>query len=432
MAHPIQHPVFRPRLGALVACSLATATPALGAQAATDTVRLTLDGARALAYRANPDLLAVRREVAVARGDQRQASLLLPSNPEIEFLSEGRSGNGPEAVLTQQVEVFGQQLARRSAGRAGVTRASAGAANAARLVLGNADRQFYRLVAANRRASLAGNVLALNQRLADVVSRQLAAGEVSRLEYNLTIVELGRSRARALGVERERAEVAAEFARFLALPQGTPLVLLADSLDLAPGEPLIFDTDSLTALAIARRPDLTEREASVRQARASASVASREGLPSVSLRLLSERNSSGSGQAIRPGIGLTIPVFNRNRGTVQALRAVEARAELERSALEARIRADVARVARAYTSAATELRVLETAVLPAARENGRLLETAYREGKVGLPELLLIRNQVIDAELDYWTVWLAARQSRADLAETTGTNLPANALGALP
>ena len=51
-----------------------------------------------------------------------------------------------------------------------------------------------------------------------------------------------------------------------------------------------------------------------------------------------------------------------------------------------------------------------------------LLEIAYREGEVGLPVLLLIRNQVIDAELDYWAAWLAEREAAATLAEATALN----------
>jgi outer membrane protein TolC len=67
--------------------------------------------------------------------------------------------------------------------------------------------------------------------------------------------------------------------------------------------------------------------------------------------------------------------------------------------------------------------VLEATVLPPARQNRELVEIAYREGKVGLPELLLIRNQAIDAELDYWTAWLTERQTLSSLAEATGINL---------
>jgi outer membrane protein TolC len=67
--------------------------------------------------------------------------------------------------------------------------------------------------------------------------------------------------------------------------------------------------------------------------------------------------------------------------------------------------------------------VVENIVLDNARENRRVLEIAYNVGKVGLPVLLLIRNQVIDAELEFWEAWLARGEAAAALAAATGENI---------
>ena len=395
----------------------------VAAQASRDTLHLTLADARGLAFRTNPDLTASRLDVEVARGEFRQASVLFRSNPTLEYYADARSGNGPEGLIAQEVEIFGQRGARRGAGRAGIARAAAGVQNTARLTLGETDRLFYRLIAAGRRRDLAAEVFGLNQRLTDVVQRQLDAGKVSRLEFNLATVELGRSQARALAAGRERDQVALDLARFLGVPPGTYVVPVPDSTVPLPRDTLRLDLDSLTALALARRPDLAEREAAARQAAAAAAAASREGLPNLSLRLLSEERADGAGQALRPGVGVSVPLFNRNRGTVQSQRALARQAGLQLTGLERRVQSEVARAVRGYENATAEVAVLESAVLPAARENRRLLETAYREGKVGLPVLLLIRNQVIDAELEYWAAWLAAREALTDLSETTAANL---------
>ena len=88
------------------------------------------------------------------------------------------------------------------------------------------------------------------------------------------------------------------------------------------------------------------------------------------------------------------------------------------------VRAEVASELAAYQAAAEQVEILETTVLIPARQNRQLLETAYREGKVGLSVLLLIRNQVIDAELEYWEAWLAEREALANLREATGVNYP--------
>jgi cobalt-zinc-cadmium efflux system outer membrane protein len=432
------------------------AIPVLPAQAqvvGADTVRLSWPEARALVLRQNPELVAAQLDTAVARGELRQAGLLVRFNPEAELLGAG-GGNGSEVGVSQELEIFNQQGARRAVGRAGLARARAGVANASRLALGEVERAFYRLVAATRRSALANEVLGLNRRLADVANKQLGEGEISRLEYNLATVELGRSRARALGAERERVGGNLELGRLLGMPASTVLVPVADSLavpawtdstaavsltDHAPGAvaaasgALAPDSapaqDSLITLALAQRPDLAERAAAIRQADAQATVAGREAWPNLVLRGSSEREA-GESRAFRPGVGLTLPLFNRNRGEVEARRAEAQQAALERAALTIQVRAEVAGAVAAYHAAAAEVRVLEATVLGPARQNRQLLETAYREGKIGLPELLLIRNQAIEAELDYWTAWLAAREASATLAEATGQNLASPAAGA--
>ena len=405
------------------------------ARAARDTVRLTLAMVRTRALAANPELVAVRLDTAIARGELRQASVLLPFNPTAEVVAAG-GGKGAEPAVSQEIELFGQRGVRRSAAGAGMDRARATIANATRRTLGDVDRSFYRLVAATQRAELATDVLTLNQRLADAAARQLAAGEISRLDYNLAVVELGRSRSRALAARRERETGAVEFRRLVGLPAATPIEPVLDSTQHPPAlgdsvrvvaaaaseDTVALDADSLVALALQRRPDLAERAAAVQQARAQASLARREALPNLVVRGASERDP-GSRRTFRPGIGLTLPVFNLNRGEVQARRAAATQAALERAALVSQVRADVASTLTAYRAAVEEVDVLERTVLAPARQNRRLLETAYREGEIGLPVLLLIRNQVTDAELQYWEAWLAEREAFATLAEVTGQNL---------
>lgn len=431
--------------------SLATGlTRPLPAQAVQpDTLRLSLPDARAEALRQNPDLLAARLDTAVASGQLRQAGLLLRFNPTTDVLSAG-GGSGVEVGISQELELFNQQGARRAAGRAGLEGAEAAVANVSRLAMGEVDRAFYRLLAAVRRSALADEVLGLNRRLAEVAGRQLREGEISRLDYNLATIELGRSRARALGARRERDQGNIDLGRLLGLRPGVVILPVADtsapgiSADSSAVSPDAIDTtlavpraaaapleavDSLTELALAQRPDLAERTAAIRQAEAQATAARRKALPNLVVRGTSQREA-GEARAFRPGIGLALPLFNRNQGEVEARLAAAQQAALERAALTTRVRAEVASAVTAYQTAKAEVAVFEATVLVPARQNRQLSETAYREGQIDLPELLLIRNQAVAAELDYWDAWLAAREAEATLAEAIGENLPKPDAGA--
>lgn len=414
---------------------------AIGAQvrdrsARSDTLRLTLADARARAVRANPELLAARLDTAVARGQLRQARLIR-FNPTADVVARP-SGDELEASLSQEIEVFGQRGTRIAVGRAGLEGAEAGVVNAMRLIVGQADRTFYQLASAAQRSKLSEEVLALNTRLADVAGRQLREGEISRLDYNLAVVELGRARARALATRREQQRAAIELVRLLGLPRGTAVAAIPDSLPVLaadtghavprPGVPSmdtarLVDVDALTEHALRRRPDLMERAAALRQTRAQLSLARREALPNPVVRGVVEQPTTGGPRTLRPGIGLTLPFLNRNQGERQALRAAARQAELDQAALTATVRAEIASAVTSYETAATEVEVLQATVMAPARQNRQLGEVAYREGKIGLPVLLLIQNQAVDAELDFWAAWLAAREALANLAEATAQNL---------
>ena len=389
----------------------------VSAQGPGDTLRLVLAEARTRAFRANPDLAAAFVDTAVARGQLRQAGLLA-FNPIVDVLGRP-SGDQLEAGVSQEIEIFGQRARRRAAARAGLDRSRASAQNAFRLIVADVDRAFFALAAAEQRTLLSRDVLEINTRLADVSARQLKEGEISRIDYNLAVVELGRARARAAVAAREETAAAIELGRLTGIPLGTPIAAIADTAAIGA---LVVDVDSVVRRAVERRPDLLERSAAAVQASAELSATTRQALPNPVLRAVVEQPTKGGPSTLRPGIGFTLPFLNRRQGDREALRAAVRRADLERAATSATIRAEVAKAVAAYRSASTELAALEAAVLIPARQNRQLAEVAHREGKIGVPVLLIVQNQAIDAELEYWNAWLALRFALTDLAAVTADN----------
>ncbi|MEO7682751.1 MAG: TolC family protein [Gemmatimonadaceae bacterium] len=405
-------------------------------QRSRDSLRLTISMARRQALVASLELRIARFDTAIARGGLRQAGAFR-FNPVADALL-GAGGTSAEIGVSQEVELFGQRGIRISSAESGLMRARGDVANHARLTIGEVDRTFFRLTSANRRAELTQEILELTQRLASIAERQLAAGEISRLEYNLALVELGRSRARTLAAKRQRDETAAGFALLLGLGRNVVVIPVLDSAQHLPAGPAATETgadtrilvenaarlnpDSLIALALRNRGDLKARDAEVQQAQAEVSLVRREALPNLVARGVTERGDNGR-QVIRPGIGITLPVFNRNQGAADARRAAANQAEASRNAATERARTEVVVAVGAYRAAAAQIEALESTVLAPARQNRSLLEIAYREGKVGLPVLLLIRNQVFDAELEYWSAWVEEREALANLSEATGQNI---------
>lgn len=421
-------------LGAVLALvAVAAAVPAARGQAvppqlsaAGDTLVLSLPDVRRLVLQQNPSFLAARQETEIARGGVRQARAY-QFNPELSLLAPGAGSDGTgspyEVTLTQDVEWAGQRGLRIGAARHGLARASFEVRNAGRLLLADASVAYHRAIAAQRRLALATEVLGLNERLLGAVRTQLREGEISTLEGNLAEIEVGRARARVLGAQREATSAELELKRLSGLGPDSPLRLA----DTAPAESVLagpdahmLDTDSLVALALARRPDVRARAAATREAETLGALARREAIPNLRLGTVGEREREGGDARFGLAVGLGLPLFNRNQGIVAQRRAEARRAELETRATELLARTQVTDAVRAYRAASDEAAVFETSVLMPAQQNMTLLETAYQAGKVALPTLLLLRNQLLDAELGYWNAWLARREALVALDAATG------------
>jgi cobalt-zinc-cadmium efflux system outer membrane protein len=396
----------------------------------TDTLQLDISDVQRLAIRQNLSLLATRQELSIAAGALRQARVY-QFNPDLTLQAAGDVGtDGPfQLLLTQEIEWAGQRGLRIGAAREGQARATAFVQNAARVSLASASVGFYRAFAWERRLEVAKDALALTERLIAAVRTQLAEGEISTMEANLAEIEAGRARGRVLSAQRAELGAAFELKQLLGLRPETAVRLVSDSANTSRplGEQASPSEDSLVALALARRPDLAASEAAIREREKLTSLSRRSAFPNVRIGAVVERAETGGSAGIGPAIGLSIPLFNRNQGLVDQRRALTEQARLDQRATELGIRSDVLASARAYRTASEEVAVFETTVVRPARENIELLATAYRAGKIALPTLLLLRNQLLDAEFGYWDAWLAQHEALVRLEAATGALTPSAA-----
>lgn len=402
-----------------------------------DTLVLSLAEAQRLALSRSPTFLADRQEYDIARGQLTQARVY-NLNPELEFEAPGAGTAGGlgeyEVRLSQEVEWAGQRGLRIRAASHGVSRAESAVRDAARRTLADASTAFYAALSAQRRLEVVRELSRLNDQLLGATRIQAREGEISAMEANLAEIEAGRARAQVLAARREATSAILELQRLTGLPPDQ-MLHLQDSVPPAP-DAAALDPDSLIALALARRPDYAAATRGVDQLETLTRLARREAIPDLRLGIIAERTERppvaggtgapavGSGhESPRIGLAVSVPVplFDRNQGLIAQRAAQTDQARLSRAATELAVRTEVADAYRAYLAAIEEAAVYERDVLQPARTNQQLLEIAYRAGKVGLPTLVLLRNQLLDAELGYWEAWLAARRALVALQASTAT-----------
>lgn len=386
-----------------------------------DTLVLSLEEARSRAVRANPELLAASWRPAAARGDVRSARTL-QFNPDARFEARSPSGGFAsrfEAELGLEIEVAGQRGLRIGATESSYLAARSGFEDDGRRVLAEVGRAYHSLVAAEQRLSLAEEVERLSAQLLVAVGTQLREGEVSVLEANLARVEGARARAGALEARSARTTAALELGRLVAMDPSVSIRTTG-----VPAMPVAPDSESSAeervAQAFARRPDLRALEHNVESARQEERLVRRESLPNLRIAGLATREDPFQDPRFGLALGIEFPLFNRNQGLAGRRRAEIAEVEQLRRATELRVRVEVEDALRVYESAQREVEILESEMLGPIRENQGLLEVAYREGKIDLANLLLLRNQLLDAELSYWAAWERREWARTDLESATG------------
>lgn len=412
--------------GVLTAVPIQGQLPARESGAASDTTVLTLDEARRLALAENPAFRATSQRQDQALGDLVSARTY-PLNPELELEApsslSGAASSRYELRLSQEIEWAGQRGLRVDAAESASDATLAGVRDAARELLRDVEVAFHELIAARNRRSVANQISTSNERLLRAVRVELDEGEVSQMQANLVEIEAGRARARVLVEDGAVRRAELTLSRLLGLsPTGR--------LDaLTPEEPLPLlsatelSEEYLIEEALDRRPDLAASRSSLQRFRSLDRLATREALPNLRVQGIAEREGPGAATRWGLGLSLALPLFDRNQG-IRFRRDAEVReASLRVDASQLQVRTDVIDALQAYRAAAEELEVFEASVLGPAAQNQALLDTAYLEGKLDLETLLLIRNQLLDAELGYWEAWARQREAWAFLRSATGSVL---------
>jgi cobalt-zinc-cadmium efflux system outer membrane protein len=171
------------------------------------------------------------------------------------------------------------------------------------------------------------------------------------------------------------------------------------------------------------RPDLRAADERVIQSDASVRLAAREAIPNPVISAIADRAGQGESARFGVSLGIPLPFFDRRQGDRHRAAAEARAADLDREALRQRLEQQVREAFTVVHSAREEVEILTDEVLLPARENHGLLEIAYREGKMDLSTLLLLRNQLLDAQMSYWDAWQRWREAEAEIRFATGTSV---------
>lgn len=413
--------------------------------------RLTLSQALDEALRKNPDLQAKRLTLGLAEADQKRFGSFFPSLPEFEFesVSDKRFANqgegGETFSLSQEVEVAGQPFLRRGIADNRLDQTDAEIRAFQNDFLAEVKTVFFQMVTLQEKVKIGHGIVDLNKQLAEIAERRYKAGDISELDYNLILVEMGRSSAEQLGLESQLNSIRTTFNRFLGRPANEVTEALADT-----SLPTVqYTPEQLASLAFEDRQDwkAIQYEQSAKSKNATLSWLNLIPNPKIFLSLsrstsVFEQDNLSGNPAIISGInqikdtdklltfrlGLSIPIvfpflYGQKQADIQQAQVenniVSANVNSKRLLINAEVSAALNRFDKSR-----EAMILFRDVLPRLDVNINLLTKGYQGGQLDLSTLLVEKDRIFRTKFSYLETLLEYNTAHAELERAVGGKLP--------
>ena len=380
-------PACRVLLCALsVACVLLGSLPAL----AQSQRSLTLSQALQRALAANPRLTAAEREIGIATGKRIQAGAI--PNPEISFEIENIYGTGDyrgtqlaekTLQLSQLVEFPGKRDARIAATSAELDSAR-WQRQAERLeVLSETAIAFVNVLSAQQRIVIFDTLIASLDGMTPLLQRRVEVGasspaDIARAKVAADMIRADRERARtALGTARR--ELAALMGGI-----NPDFGQVVGDLGLG-GRPPPF---AVLLRALENHPQLARWTAVRAQRKAELLSARLKPLPDVKVGVGYRHFRETGDRAMTFGLSAEIPLWDQNQGTILSAQESLAKTDAERAVNKSTLTVLLGRTYEALVGALREISLLQSSVIPNARQAVQAIEGGYAQGRFTLIELL--------------------------------------------
>lgn len=364
---------------------------------------LTLAGLETMALDHHPAL--AEADAGIAAADARVSQAGRWPNPSIGYTAEEVSGSatirwGEHGVFVEQVFPISGRLGADRAVRAREADEMRAGREDRRMRVLNGVRLRYRqaLIAAARVA--VREELAQHAREGVAATRQLAnIGAADEVDVLVAEADAARARAAADYARHEQSSAWRQLAQAVGVP-ALPAAALAGDPEAAP-PPLAYEMALATLLSDS--PELRLAAAGVARAEALLVRAGKETKPDLVVRAgprynreLLDPGPAPVGWEAFADVGVSVPLWNRNRGGVAAAEAEVARAREAVARVELDLRSRLTELFRQYASARGDIRAYRDEIAPRLEAAFRLRRERYEERRAEYVDVLAAQRSVLE------------------------------------
>lgn len=379
--------------------------------AAEEPIQLTIDQVVDIAIRENRDLRAARMRIEEARGRLTQSGLFPNPSLESNFSLDSLFANEGERIfyagISQPIPLSGRIGAQKKVAHIDIKRTFAEIADVERKLVGDVRRDFIEILAIDEQIKLQDTLINLNSGLVKAIQAGINEGLASEKDLNAIAIALQQVRQeKEVLISTKRSKIL-ELNRLLGKPP-TFSFLPVGRLEC---EALVDLTKYSIETAYAQRPDLRFAELSTELARADLGLAKALRFEDITAGVFYERDRTildipqgkipNADQLIGFRLTVPLPFFDRKQGLIAEVRAREIRAEESVEAIKLEIGHEVNDALNRVNTLSALLKTYQSGILKTAEDNVRLVEGSYKQGLVGITEVIQSRQQFANLKSSY-------------------------------
>ncbi|HLA09921.1 MAG TPA: TolC family protein [Pyrinomonadaceae bacterium] len=388
---------------------------------------LTLAEMEELAVRQNPTLAQADAAVRAAEGRKRQAGMF--PNPTAgyfleEFVFRSPGETAEQGIFVEQTIPLGGKLGKARRVFAVERDQATMLAEAQRLRVANSIRLlYYETLGAQRLVELRDDLAQLAHEAVEITNELYNVGQADRPDQLEIEIESERAEIDFLRAQNAWQQSWRELVAMAGNPNLPPARLAGELHD--PAGPL--NETQLAESLLNQSPEVRVAEVGVERARAVLDRTRAERVPDLFLRgglgynyerfepappSVVGRRKGAEG---RLEVGVTIPIFNRNQGGIEAARADLAIAELELQRLRLSLQSRFAVRFREYRNAEQMVERYRTRVVPRARQAYDMYLANFRQMAAAYPQVLIAQRTLFQVEVEYARALVQLRQTAIGL-----------------
>lgn len=385
--------------------------------------QLTIEQVGQMALSQNPAIRERAAAVEAARGTLIQVGL--KPNPRIGYTStdiglEGSPGRHGMFVSQQFVTGNKLELNRRVAAWQ-VERAQREFESLRLRVLTDVRIAFYEALIAQRRNSLAEELVEVSQKALEAAQSLFEGKEVSRADPLRARIEADAARITLENARTKRLETWRRLAVLINAPKDEPARLA--------GEPdagsLDIDWDQTLERILSENPQIAAALANVESARWIVEREIAAVRPNVSVMAVIQHDEISGDSVAGVQVQFPLPIYNRNQGAIQRAQFDVATAAHAADRLALNFESRLTAVFQKYSSAKYQVQQYsrEGGIIDNAERSLELLRAGYQAGEFGLLDFLAAQRTYFQTNLAYLnsqqTLWTSVEEIRGLLLKNS-------------